>query len=434
MDIYLVGMNHKTAPVEIRERIAQVCRMDANPLQQRPHCKAVEELFFLSTCNRVEFLFTTRNGSDGVEEITDLMVRLINLPKDAVLKHFYVHRNLDAVRHLFRVAAGLDSMVVGEPQILGQIKDAYREATQYRTVGVVLNRLLHKTFSVAKRVRTETNIGCHAVSVSYAAVELAKKIFGDLKDKRVMLLGAGEMAELAAEHFRGQGVREMVVVNRTLERAVELARRFHAQTVPFAHFADALLDVDIVLCSTAAAQPILYAADLKPRMRKRKNRPLFFIDIAMPRNVDPKVHEIDNVYLYDIDDLKGIVDLNLSERRREAEKAQFIIDTETLRFHQWLQTLDVVPTIIAIRRKAEGIRQAELRKTLSQLPELGDKEREAIGVLTESILKKLLHDPIVFLKKKSVRESKNLYVSFAQQLFNLDQEDAPASSLDCTDG
>ncbi len=434
MDIYLVGMNHKTAPVEIRERIAQVCRLTASPLEHRPHCRAVEEMFFLSTCNRVEFLFTTRNGSDGIEEITDIMVQLVGLPKETVLKHLYVHKNLEAVRHLFRVASSLDSMVVGEPQILGQIKEAYREATQYRTVGVVLNRLLHKTFSVAKRVRTETNIGCHAVSVSYAAVELAKKIFGELQGKRVMLLGAGEMAELAAAHFRAHGVRDMVVVNRTLERAVELARRFQAQTIPFTHFLDALLDVDIVLCSTAAAQPILYADDLKPRMRKRKNRPLFFIDIAMPRNVDPKVNDLDNVYLYDIDDLKGIVDLNLSERRHEAEKAQHIIDMETLQFHQWLQTLDVVPTIIALRRKAEEIRQTELRKTLSQLPGLGDKEKEAIGVLTESIIKKLLHDPIIFLKKKSVRDSKNMYVNFTQQLFNLDREETPVSSLDCTDG
>lgn len=434
MDIYLMGMNHKTAPVEIRERIAQVCRINASPLEHRHHCKAVEELFFLSTCNRVEFLFTTRNGTDGVEEITNLMVQLVGLSRETVTQHLYIHRNLEAVRHLFRVASSLDSMVVGEPQILGQIKNAYREAVRYRTVGVVLNRLLHKTFSVAKRVRTETNIGGHAVSVSYAAVELAKKIFGELKGKRVMLLGAGEMAELAAEHFRSQGVRDMIVVNRTLERAVELARRFHAQTVPFAHFLDALQDVDIVLCSTAAPQPILYAGDLKPRMRKRRNRPVFFIDIAMPRNVDPKVHEIDNVYLYDIDDLKGIVDLNLSERRHEAEKAQFIIDTEILQFQQWLQTLDVVPTIIALRRKAEAIRQAELRKTLSHLQGLSDKEKEAIGILTESIVKKLLHDPILFLKKKSVRDSKNLYVNFTQQLFNLDQDDAPTSSLDCTDG
>ncbi|MGQ9795720.1 glutamyl-tRNA reductase [Desulfosoma sp.] len=434
MDIYLVGMNHKTAPVEIRERIAHVCRSNTSPLEHRPHCRAVEELFFLSTCNRVEFLFTTRNGPHGVEEITDLMVQMVGLPKDLVVSHLYVHKNLDAVRHLFRVASSLDSMVVGEPQILGQIKNAYREATQYRTVGVVLNRLLHKAFSVAKRVRTETNIGCHAVSVSYAAVALAKKIFGELHGKRVMLLGAGEMAELAAEHFRAHGVRDMVVVNRTLERGIELARRFHAQTLPFSHFVDGLLQVDIVLCSTAAAEPILHAENLKPRMRKRKNRPLFFIDIAMPRNVDPKVHDLDNVYLYDIDDLKGIVDLNLSERRHEAEKAQHIIDTETLQFQQWLQTLDVVPTIIALRRKAEEIRQAELRKTLSQLSELGDKEKEAIRVLTEAIIKKLLHDPIVFLKKKSVRDSKGVYVNFTQQLFNLEQEDAPTSSLDCTDG
>jgi glutamyl-tRNA reductase len=323
------------------------------------------------------------------------------------------------VRHLFRVSSSLDSMVVGEPQILGQIKAAYREATECRTVRVILNRLLHKTFSVAKRVRSETMIGSNAVSISYAAVELARKIFGDLKDKRVLLVGAGEMAELAAAHFLAQGVRHMTVTNRTPERAFELARRFKADTIPFEHFLDDIRVMDIVLTSTGSPDPILRYPDVKSRMRERRNKPLFFIDIAVPRDVEAKINEIDNVYVYDIDELQGIIELNREDRKREAEKAEYIISEEITKFQHWLNTLDVVPTIIALREKAELIRLYELQKTFSQLPDLSDKERQAIEVLTGSIVKKLLHDPILFLKKKANRDSKRLFVDHTQQLFNL---------------
>jgi glutamyl-tRNA reductase len=310
-------------------------------------------------------------------------------------------------------------MVVGEPQILGQIKSAYREAAECHTVRVILNRLLHKTFSVAKRVRSETMIGSHAVSISYAAVELARKIFGELKDKRVLLVGAGEMAELAAEHFLAQGVRHMTVTNRTPERAFELARRFRADTMPFEHLVDGIRTMDIVLTSTGSLEPILRYHDVKSRMRERRNRPLFFIDIAVPRDVEAKINDIDNVYVYDIDDLQGIIELNREDRKREAEKAEYIISEEIIKFQSWLTTLDVVPTIIAMREKAENIRLNELQRTFSQLPELSDKERQAIEMLTGSIVKKLLHDPIVFLKKKAKRESKQSFVDYTQQLFNL---------------
>jgi glutamyl-tRNA reductase len=321
--------------------------------------------------------------------------------------------------HLFRVAASLDSMVVGEPQILGQLKVAYREATECRTVRVILNRLLHKAFSVAKRVRSETCIGSCAVSISYAAVELAKKIFGILEGKRVLLVGAGEMAELAAEHLINNGVRHMTVANRTLERAVELAKRFHADTIPFEHLFDALRSADIVLTSTGSPNFILNYNDVKVRMRERRNRPLFFIDIAVPRDIDPEVNRLDNVYLYDIDDLQGVIELNKEERKKEAERAEHIIAEETLKFQEWLGILDVVPTIVALRDKAEGIRKSDLQRTLSHLSHLSDSDRQAIEVLTESIVKKILHDPILFLKKKSERNTKELFLDFAQQLFNL---------------
>ncbi len=430
--IILLGMNHKSAPVEVREQLALVCRQDTDPLRLFPQLEHVEELFVLSTCNRVEFLFTSNSsGGESIKEVKGLLEAHIGPTVRQFDSFTYIYKNLDAVRHLFRVASSLDSMVVGEPQILGQIKTAYRDATQHRTVGVILNKLLHKAFSIAKRVRTETRIGSYAISISYAAVELARKIFGELRDKRVLLIGAGEMAELAAEHFLTHGVRNMVVANRTLERAVELARRFGGETVAFSHLLDALKQADIVLTSTGSPEPILHYRDVRSRMRERRNRPLFFIDIAVPRDVDPGVNEIDNVYLYDIDDLQGIVEANKEERLKEAERAEHIIEEEIIKFQKWLCTLDVVPTIIALRGKAETIRQNELQKTLAHLPDLDEKERQAIEILTQSIVNKLMHDPVLFLKKKAERDSKRVFVDFTQQLFNLsDNVVCTSSSLD----
>lgn len=429
--IILLGMNHKTAPVEMRERLAVACRQEVNPLRLLPRLENVDELLFLSTCNRVEFLFTCRDRDGGLREVMALLRTYLGLDStEGVENHVYAFRGMEAVRHVFRVASSLDSMVVGEPQILGQLKSAYREATEWRTVKVILNRLLHKTFSVAKRVRSETCIGSNAVSISYAAVELAKKIFGSLQDKRVLLIGAGEMAELAAEHLLAQGVRHMVVANRTLQRAVDLAKRFRADTTPFDHILNALKNTDIVLSSTGSPEPILKYNDVRARMRERRNKPLFFIDIAVPRDIDPKINEIDNVYLYDIDDLQGVIDLNREERKKEAERAEHIIAGETLKFQEWMATLNVVPTIVALREKAETIRRSELQRTLSHLPHMSEKDRLAVDALTEAIVKKLLHDPIVFLKKKADRSTKDMYVDYTQQLFNLadgdDGEEAPA--------
>ncbi len=427
-EIVLIGMNHKSAPVEVREQLAVACKEKVDPLVHLPQLQHVDEMFFVSTCNRVEILFICRDAHEALEEVKRLLRNhLGDQFNDSLDQHFYTHHSLDAVKHLFRVASSLDSMVVGEPQILGQIKTAYRQATEHKTVGVILNRLLHKTFSVAKRVRSETCVGSYAVSISYAAVELARKIFGKLADKRVLLIGAGEMAELAAEHLLAQGVCQMAVANRTLERAVSLARRFRAQTVPFDHILDNLKNADIVLTSTGSPEPILLHRDVKSRMRERRNRPLFFIDIAVPRDIDPKINEIDNVYVYDIDDLQGVIDLNLEDRKREAERAEHIIAEETLKFEDWLCTLKVVPTIIALRDKAEAIRQLEIQKTLSHLPHLSDSDRKAIEVLTDSIVRKILHDPILYLKRKSERETGQVCIDFTQQVFNLMERDGDAA-------
>ncbi len=431
VEIVLIGMNHKTAPVEVREQLAVACRENVNPLRQLSSSKHINELFFVSTCNRVEVLFICKQVQEASREVKNLLRSYLgNLSSTTLESHFYVHHQMDAVKHLFRVASSLDSMVVGEPQILGQIKTAYRQASECKTMGVILNRLLHKTFSVAKRVRSETCIGSCAVSISYAAVELAKKIFGKLDDKRVLLIGAGEMAELAAEHLMAHGVSNMAVANRTLERAIALARRFKAETIPFDHIPNSLKTMDIVLTSTGSPEPILFHKDVKSRMRERRNRPLFFIDIAVPRDIDPQVNKIDNVYLYDIDDLQGVIELNLEDRKREAQKAEHIIGEESLKFEEWLHTLNVVPTIIALRNKLEGIRRLEMQKTLSHLSHLSESDLKAVDVLTESIVKKILHDPILFLKRKSERESGQMCMDFTQQIFNLsEREEKPLCSL-----
>jgi len=368
----------------------------------------------------VEFLFTCSSFAEGVREIKAVLRTHFGLgAADPLDSYLYVYEDLEAVKHLFMVASSLDSMIVGEPQILGQLKEAYRDAVEYRTVRVVLNRLLHKSFSVAKRVRTQTCVGSCAVSVSYAAVELARKIFGDLRDKSVLLIGAGEMAELAAEHFLRQGVRRMTVANRTLEKAMELAGRFKAETVSFDRFLEELKVIDIVVSSTGAQRPIIQYRDVRSRMRERRNKPLFFIDIAIPRDIDPMVNEIDNAYVYDIDDLQGVIDLNMEERLNQSQIAEHIINEETVKFQNWMNSLSAVPTIISVRKKAETIRRNEIRKTFSQLPDLSDREKEAIEILTESIIKKFLHDPIVFLKKKAQRNAQAVYMDFTQQLFHL---------------
>jgi glutamyl-tRNA reductase len=420
--IVLIGLNHKTAPVEIREKFAAVCVDDTAPLEQIAKLPQVKEAFFISTCNRMEVLFTTSTLDQGIGQVVRHLAALYDETPGALKPYLYIYLDHEAVKHLFRVACSLDSMVVGEPQILGQIKRAYRDAVEAKTSGVILNRLLHRSFSVAKRVRTETQIGSSAVSISYAAVQLAKKIFHNLQGKKAMLVGAGEMAELAAEHLLGQGVSEIVVANRTLNRALALARRFKGITVPLEELGQELSRVDIIISSTGSPEPVISAQQVKTQMRGRRNRPLFFIDIAVPRDIDPEVNRIDNVYLYNIDDLQNIVEINRTQRQKEATRAEHIIEAEALKFEGWLRTLEVVPTIVSLRRKAEEIRTTEILRTYGNLHSLPEEQMEAIEVLTRSIVNKLLHDPILFLKRTSARARKDFYLDIAHRLFNLDEE------------
>ncbi|OGP97753.1 MAG: glutamyl-tRNA reductase, partial [Deltaproteobacteria bacterium RBG_19FT_COMBO_52_11] len=391
MEIVLIGLSHKTAPVEIREKLCVPQGNVQEVLGRLAVFPGFREGLILSTCNRLEVLAVEEWGEEGNARVQDLLAKMGGMGQEELRPYLYNRKGEEAVRHLFRVASSLDSMVLGEPQILGQVKEAYSQAVKNKLSGPILNKLFHRSFSVAKRVRTETKIASQAVSVSFAAVELARKILGNLDDKRALLVGAGEMSELAARHLISQGVREILVTNRTFSRAAELALEYKGKAVPFEDFPRQLKEVDIILSSTGSTHYIIRKEQLTEVIRARKNRPMFFIDIAVPRDVDPKINEIDNVYVYDIDDLQGIVESNKGERKKEGEKAEAIVDQGVQAFNRWLSSLDVVPTILALRKRLEEIRQREVNKALSLLKNTSEEEQRILDDLTQSILNKVLH-------------------------------------------
>ena len=417
--IICLGVNHKTAPVAVREKLAFSGDCSV-PLAELKALPGGEECCLLSTCNRVEVLFVEAGQADAEGAVRQFLFGASGIPLEESKQYSYFHRGSAAITHVLRVAASLDSMVVGEPQILGQLKDAYRAAVEGNATGAILNKLLTRSFSVAKRVRTETNIGSSAVSISYAAVQLAKKIFGDLAGKKVLLAGAGEMAELAAEHLMAQGVAKVVVANRTLERAVTLARAFHGTAVSLDELVPQLAEVDILISSTGAPGLILRKEEVKPVMRQRRNSPLFLIDIAVPRDLDPELNDLDNVYLYDIDDLRQVVELNRAERQKEADRAERIVAEEAIKFMQWLEGMEVAPTIAAIRKKADAIREAEVARTIAALKNLEDKERKSIEMMGSAIVNKLLHDPMMFAKAGAPVEEKRQNLAMLRRVFGLD--------------
>jgi glutamyl-tRNA reductase len=419
-EIILLGLNHNTAPVEIRECLAFNGNETTTALKKLMAQPSIMEVLLVSTCNRIEVLLTAKDKKEAVNIAKAFLSGFKKIPIRDFEESLYFHDGDEAVRHIFRVASSLDSMMVGEPQILGQIKEAYRIATIAKSSSVILNRLLHKTFFVAKRVRSETGIGDHAVSISYAAIELGKKIFGTLENKEVLLIGAGEMAELAVEHLLNNRSGHITVANRTFEHGVNLARRFKGSAVRFEEIAAVLNQVDVIISSTGSPNFVIQHDQIKPIMRKRRNRPLFFIDIAVPRDIDPDINRVSNVYVYDIDDLKEIVDENIEDRNREAVKAEMIIDEAVIRFRQWLTSLDVVPTIIDLRKKSDELMQRELAKTINTLNPLSDKERQAIEKMARALVNKILHAPTTFLKQNGCYGDKAVSVDLARKLFDLD--------------
>jgi glutamyl-tRNA reductase len=420
MKVFVVGLNHKIADVDVREKLAfQGDKLEEGLIRFR-ELPGIEEAMIISTCNRVELYASIQDARQASESVKSFLSEFHNINRSSLDNSLYVYDDIHAVRHVFRVAASLDSMVLGEPQILGQLKDAFELALAKKTTGILLNKLMKKAISVAKRVRTETKIAENAVSISFAAVELAKKIFTDLSSRVFMLLGAGEMAELAAKHLIGNGVKEVLVSNRTFDRACDLAKEFHGRPVKFEEFILEMVRTDIMICSTGAPHFILTKSQMQKVMKERKQRQVFIIDISVPRNIDPAINDLENVYLYNVDDLQGVVDTNMFERQKEAEKAERIIAEELETFLKWQASLDSVPTIIALRAKAEEIRKEELDKLFSKIQDLGEKEKEAIEYMATAIMNKLIHPPTAALKGDT--ENKEMLVAAIRRLYGINGE------------
>ena len=419
MPLFAAGLSHKNAPVALREQLAMDDDKLRELLRDAVGHGTVREAVMLSTCNRVEVYGVAEAPGAARTALFAALCRQRGIPPTSVEPLLYTHEEEDAVRHTFRVAASLDSMMIGEPQILGQVKDAFALAQSCETVGPARHTLFTQAFAVAKRVRTETEIARHAVSVSFAAVELAKKIFAGLTGRAVLLLGAGQMGELAAKHLVEQGAFPIYVVNRTWSRAQEMARALSGTAMPFDELTEALGVVDIVVTSTGAATPIVTRAMVARAMQGRGARPLFFIDIAVPRDVEPGVQALEGVYCYDIDDLKQVVDANIRERLREAQRAEALVEREVAKFKARLGDVEVIPTIVSLRERLEEIGRGEVRKTLARLPDATPETRAAIEALSAAIVNKVLHAPITKLRESSRAGSHRSWLEVVHELFGL---------------
>jgi glutamyl-tRNA reductase len=428
--ILVIGLNHSTAPVAIREKITFPGDQEGGVSQRLLQVDGVEETMILSTCNRAEIIAVTDDPEVVSERLIQEMGTIHDLvDTDPFRKFLYLKTGPEAVRHVFRVASSLDSMVLGEPQILGQVKEGFRRAAAVNATGPMLNRLMHRAFFAAKRVRSETEIGMAAVSVAYVAVELARKILGELTDKAVLLIGAGEMAELAARHLATHVEKPILVVNRTFENACHLARRLKGSAAPMDKLDEGLVTADVVITSTGSCDPIITFAQMKAVMKKRRYKPIFLIDIAIPRDVEPAVNDVDGIYVYNIDDLQAVVDENLGGRKQEALRGEQIVEEEVEKFSNWARTLDSTPTIVALKRRLEEIREGELARLNGKLSHLGPAEREVVEMITRSMINKIAHEPISFLKKVGRTSKRNVYLYAAQRMFKLDglSEDSDSS-------
>ena len=422
MSIVLVGINHKTAPVEVRELLAFSDQACTEGLPRLVDGEVVREGLIVSTCNRVEILsaITTEQIDRGTQRLAEFLDTTPNLPHGFLTDHLYSHRDEEAIRHIFRVASSLDSMVVGEPQVLGQVRHAYSLAVEAGTAGRVLNRLVHHTFHVAKRVRSETGIASSAVSISYMAVELGKKIFDSLKGRVVLLIGAGEMAELSARHLVNAGATRVVIANRTPEAAQRLAQEFDGVAVPFEQLSQSLAEADVVICSTGAPDYVLTEEIMRSAKEQKRNRPTCVIDISVPRNVDPAVGKVPNVFVFDIDDLESVISSNIREREREAERAELIVQSEVMQFQQSLRAMDIGPTIGALRQKLQQVARLEMERQRKRLGSLTAEQEAAIEALLLSTVNKISH-PVLNQMRRSYELSDSETVQALRDIFGLEE-------------
>ena len=419
-NLILVGVNHKTTPVEIREKLAFTKGKIEESVDRLLNFPDIIEHTILSTCNRVEIYARANGQNSAIQSIKQFICDFHGLSAVQLEEHFYSYSNEAAIEHLFRVSSSLDSMILGEAQILGQVKDAYSLAKDLRSTGLVLNQLFEKAFSIAKKVREETGIAERSVSISSAAVELAQKIFDDLENHTVMLVGTGEMAELSAKHLISYGVKTVYVTSRTYERAANLARTLNGSALDFEAFKNELYRADIVITSTSASSFIITKDMVEKAIHERKNKPIFFIDIAVPRDIEPDVNDLENVYLYDIDDLHVVVSANMKEREKESENAMHLISQEVNKFNNWLGTLDAVPTIVEIRKRVENIGNQEMERTLKKIPHLSEEDKKIIYQMKNSMINKILHKPTIKLKQKTQSEDGHIYLKAIRHLFHLD--------------
>jgi glutamyl-tRNA reductase len=419
MKLIITGLSHHTAPVEVRERLAFEEKTLPQALDRLREKPGMIEGMILSTCNRVEVAVTADDKSDAEGVVQKFLAEARSVEPDWVSPYLYNYNDRDAIRHLFRVASSLDSMVVGEPQILGQLKNAYALAKEHGSVNGFLDLVITRAFNVAKRVRSETEIGESAVSVSYAAVELARDIFGSLSGKKVLLVGAGKMAESAARHLRRAGVADIVVTNRTRSRADALAEEFQGRVVPYDEFPQTLPEIDIVIASSGAPHYILTKDAMRQVISRRRNRPMFLIDIAVPRNIEPTVNELDGAFLYDIDDLDRVVKSNLASRRNVAEQAEEIINEEVQRMMMRLKTREVTPVIVSLQEQLEQVRAGEVERLRAKLGNLTPQQEEAIEAITRGIVNKIAHTPITELRRKANDPEGIALMSTIRKLFRL---------------
>lgn len=421
MYILTVGVNHKTAPVEVREKLAFPQEHLDEAFSRLKSQKHIHGSTILSTCNRTEIYAAVTDVDTGLAGIKNFLAESCGITSGSIRDYIYVHTLYDAVRHIFRVASGLDSMVLGETQVLGQVRDAYEAARDLGATNGVLNTLFQQAITVGKRVRTETKIDQNAVSISYAAVELAKQTFGDLTGKTIMIVGAGKMSALTAKHLLSHGVGGVLVANRSYDKAVTMAEEFGGRAIRFEHLFDHMGQADILISCTAAQDHVIKAEQVR-QCRREDDKPLFIMDIAVPRDIEPAVNDIEGIELKDIDQLQYVVDKNLEERKRLAAEAEVIIEEEIGSFFKWLSSLFVVPTIKALRQKADNIKETELTRALNRLGPLSEREKKIIGSLANSITNQMLHDPVVNLKEYATTHQGHLYAEILQNLFGLEVE------------